>query len=60
MQDYEFMEPALANKPLYVGFSKKVADHQRKLKDFNRGLKIAEEDGLLKRLTDKYGLRSRF
>jgi hypothetical protein len=60
LQDYEFMEPALANKPLYVGFSKKAADHQQKLKDFNRGLKIAKEDGLLKRLTEKYGLRSRF
>jgi ABC-type amino acid transport substrate-binding protein len=60
LQDYEFMVPALANKPLYVGFSKKVTDHQQKLKDFNRGLKIAKEDGLLKRLTDKYGLRSRF
>ena len=60
LQDYEFMEPALATKPLYIGFSKKLAAHQQKLKDFNRGLKIAKEDGVLKRLTDKYGLRSRF
>jgi ABC-type amino acid transport substrate-binding protein len=60
LQDYEFMEPVLASKPLYVGFSKKTAGHQQKLKDFNRGLKIAKEDGLLKRLTNKYGLTSRF
>ena len=60
LQDYEFMEPALATKPLYIGFSKKVAAHRQKLKDFNRGLKLAKEDGVLKRLTDKYGLRSRF
>ncbi len=60
LQDYEFMEPALAAKPLYIGFSKKAAGHQQKLKDFNRGLKLARKDGLLERLTDKYGLRSRF
>ncbi len=60
LQDYEFMEPALDAKPLYIGFSKKAAGHQQKLKDFNRGLKLARKDGLLERLTDKYGLRSRF
>jgi ABC-type amino acid transport substrate-binding protein len=59
LQDYEFMEPALATKPLYIGFAKKVADHQQKLKDFNRGLKLAKEDGVLKRLIEKYGLKSR-
>ena len=60
LQDYEFMEPALANKPLYIGFSKKMANYQQVLNDFNRGLKIARKDGVLKRLTAKYGLRSRF
>jgi len=60
LQDYEFMEPALDHKPLHIGFSKKVAGHRQKLQDFNRGLIIVKEDGLLKRLTDKYGLRSRF
>ena len=60
LQDYEFMEPALAAKPLYIGFSKKTAGHRQKLKDFNRGLKLARKDRLLERLTDKYGLRSRF
>ena len=60
LQDYEFMLPALDKKPLYIGFSKKAADHQQMLKDFNQGLNLARQDGLLKRLTDKYGLKSRF
>jgi ABC-type amino acid transport substrate-binding protein len=60
LADYEFMEPPLANKPLFVGFSKKAAAYEQKLKDFNRGLKIAKEDGVLKRLVSKYGLKSRF
>jgi len=60
LQDYEFMLPALDKKPLYIGFSKKAAGHQKMLKDFNHGLKLARQDGLLKRLTNKYGLKSRF
>ncbi len=60
LQDYEFMEPPLTTKQLYIGFSKKSADHEQKMKDFNKGLSIAENDGLLKRLTDKYGLKRRF
>jgi polar amino acid transport system substrate-binding protein len=60
LADYEFMEPALANKPLFVGFSKKVANYEQKLRDFNHGLEIAREDGVLKRLISKYGLKSRF
>ena len=31
LQDYEFMQPPLANKPLYIGFSKKAAGHQKML-----------------------------
>ena len=32
---------------------------EKMLKDFNRGLNIAREDGILKRLVNKYGLKSR-
>ena len=60
LQDYEFMQPPLAIKPLFIGFSKKSADHEQKLNDFNRGLEVVKADGLLKRLTEKYGLKSRF
>jgi len=60
LQDYEFMHPALDNKPLYVGFSKKVAGHSKMLEDFNRGLRLVRDDGLLNRLANKYGLKSRF
>jgi len=60
LQDYEFMEPPLAMKPLYIAFSKKGANYEKKLKDFNRGLNIVREDGILKRLANKYGLKSRF
>lgn len=60
LQDFEFMEPPLAKKPLYVGFSRKTADYEQKMKDFNRGFMIVKNDGLLKRLTSKYGLKNRF
>ncbi len=60
LQDYEFMEPPLATKLLYIGFSKKATNYEQKVKDFNRGFMIVKKDGLLKRLTNKYGLKSRF
>lgn len=60
LQDYEFMQPALENKPLFVGFSKKAAGHKKMLEDFNRGLRLLRDDGLLERLANKYGLKSRF
>lgn len=60
LADYEFMEPALAIKPLFVAFSKNAQGYEDKLRDFNRGLEIARQDGVLKRLTNKYGLKSRF
>jgi polar amino acid transport system substrate-binding protein len=53
--EFEFMEPPLAKKPLHIIFSTKVKDHEQKLKDFNAGLKLVKEDGLLKKIMRKYG-----
>lgn len=60
LQDYEFMTPALANKPLFAAFPRSRDNHQKLQEDFNRGLAIAIEDGMVQRLYDKYGLRNRF
>ena len=60
LQDYEFMTPALANKPLFAAFPRSRDNHQKLQEDFNRGLAIAIKDGMIQRLYDKYGLKSRF
>lgn len=53
--DVEFMEPPLAVNDLYLTLSKKTADAEAKLKDFNQGLKILREEGKIKRLMRVYG-----
>lgn len=55
LDEFEFMEPPLEKKPLYVIFSKAVKDHEQKLKDFNAGLALVKADGLLKQIMRKYG-----
>ena len=54
------MTPVLANKPLFAAFPRSRDNHQKLQEEFNRGLAIAIEDGMVKRLYDKYGLRNRF
>ncbi len=51
----EFMEPPLEKKDLYLAFSKKTADHMKKLKAYNAGLKQIKVDGTLAKIMKKYG-----
>ena len=60
LQDYEFMMPPLATKPLFLAISLKTVNFRQKLMDFNQGLALAKQDGEIERLMNKYGLQSRF
>jgi ABC-type amino acid transport substrate-binding protein len=53
--DVEFMEPPLAVRNLYLTVSKKTDKPQEKVRDFNAGLKILQEEGKIKRLLRVYG-----
>lgn len=53
--DIEFMHPPLALKDLHLTISKKTENAEKKLEDFNRGLKILEEEGQIARLLRVYG-----
>lgn len=51
----EFMHPPLSNKKLYLAISKKTGSPGKKLHDFNAGLSILMEDGVLNDLKHQYG-----
>jgi ABC-type amino acid transport substrate-binding protein len=53
--EFDFMEPPLEKKPLFVIFSKQAKGHEQLLKDFNAGLALVKADGLLKEILRKYG-----
>ncbi|MGI0119606.1 substrate-binding periplasmic protein [Zooshikella sp. RANM57] len=53
--ELEFMSPALEVKELYIVFSKKAEDYQKKLALFNEGLKIIKDDGTMEELMSKHG-----
>jgi polar amino acid transport system substrate-binding protein len=55
LADLEFMEPPLEIKYLYIAFSKQASGFEKKLKDFNAGLKLIKEDGILERIMSRYG-----
>ncbi|WP_230400424.1 substrate-binding periplasmic protein [Zooshikella ganghwensis] len=53
--ELEFMNPALEIKELYIVFSKKAKDYQKKLALFNSGLKQIKEDGTMEEIMSKHG-----
>nr|WP_230413477.1 transporter substrate-binding domain-containing protein [Zooshikella ganghwensis] len=53
--ELEFMNPALEIKELYIVFSKKAEDYQKKLALFNSGLKQIKEDGTMEEIMSKHG-----
>jgi len=55
LSELEFMEPPLEVKPLYIAFSKKAKNYQKKLKSFNEGLKKLREEGTLDAIMQKHG-----
>lgn len=52
----EILEPPLGALLLYVAFSKKSPDYQKKVEDFNRGLKMIKDDGTYEKILKKHGL----
>jgi polar amino acid transport system substrate-binding protein len=53
--ELEFLEPPLEVKPLYIVFSKKAPDYEKKLLDFNEGLSKLQKAGTIKAIMKKYG-----
>ena len=51
----EFMHPPLQVKKLYLAVAKAADAAEQKLRDFNAGLAILIEDGILEKLTHQYG-----
>lgn len=51
----EFMHPPLQVKKLYLAVAKEANGAEKKLKDFNAGLAILIEDGILEKLKHQYG-----
>jgi len=55
MDELEFLEPPLEIKPLYIAFSTKAPDYEKKRSVFNEGLKLLEKDGAMKAILEKHG-----
>ncbi len=53
----EMLSNPLYVHDLFIVFSKKAADYQKKLDDFNRGLAMIQADGTVNALGVKYGLK---
>ncbi|WP_222937585.1 extracellular solute-binding protein [Spartinivicinus ruber] len=54
----EFMPPPLLNSHFYIAFSKISSEFQKNKELFDEGLKIVNENGVLKNIMLKHGLRS--
>ncbi len=55
VKSVKFLDPPLEMKPLFVMFSKAVPGYEKKLADFNRGLKMVNDDGTVKNIMIKHG-----
>lgn len=51
----EFMYPPLSVKKLYLAVSKKSGNPEKLVRDFNAGLRILKEDGIVDQLKHQYG-----
>lgn len=54
--DLAFLEPMLETKPLHVAFSRRAADREQKVKDFNEGLAKLQRSGALKAILRRHGI----
>lgn len=54
----ESLANPLEEKPLYLGFSKKIPNYQKFLNDFNKGLNQISENGMIKKIMKKYGFKN--
>ncbi|MEH6347582.1 MAG: transporter substrate-binding domain-containing protein, partial [Bermanella sp.] len=55
-ESIEWMGHDIKTNIQYIGFSKKVSNYQKKLRDFNLGLVRLIEEGGVKRIMNKHGL----
>lgn len=52
----EFVRPPLLVHGLFNAFSKSVEGHERRLRDFNRGLRLIKENGTYHQILKMHGL----
>ena len=52
----ESIEPPLEVLPLYLLISKKIAGYEKKVDDFNRGLKMLQDEGGVQAILQKHGM----
>ncbi len=57
IDNFEFMEPPMAILQQHVVISKKSKNAQKKLNDFNRGLKLIKDDGTFEKIFKKHGFQ---
>jgi len=50
----KIINPALANKDLYITISKKVKNHKEIIKQFNKGLKEIKQDGSYQKIIERH------
>lgn len=55
--EIEFMEPPLENKDLYLCISKALPDGQKIIDDFNSVIKQMTDDGSIKKIMEKHGIK---
>ena len=55
VEKIEWIEPLIKEEPQYLAISKKAPDSQQKVDDFNRGLKLIQEDGTIEKILAKHG-----
>ncbi len=53
---YGFIEPPIEIREHYIAISKKAKDYNRKLDDFNRGLKMIWKDGTFDKILIQHGM----
>lgn len=52
-----FLEPPLQSNKFYTIFSKAVPGYEKKTEDFNKGLKMIQEDGTVKEIMKRHGFQ---
>lgn len=50
----EFMNPPLEEKPLFIVFSKKAKDYEKKMNAFNAGLKEIQKNGTYQKIIEEF------
>lgn len=57
MGDIKYLQPPLTDSSIHHGFSRRVSDHKKLVRDFNAGLKKLRKQGFIKRIYKTYNLK---